>query len=203
MWTRSSAARASERMSAPDGRLSRRRFLWSALAVLLATGLSRLARGAAAETRPVLDAALRSALRQSPFVYVSPLLADGSESRCHGEIWFAWLDGAVVAISARSTWRVRALARGLGRARIWVGNYGRWKTLLGVGRNDAFRAAPHFEARGAIVHDAKLLERLMAAYRSKYGAEFSSWEPRMRRGYASGERVLIRYVPMVAQKGVR
>lgn len=186
-------------MSAPDGRLSRRRFLWSGLAVLLGPGLLGRAWADDTKPRPALDASLRSALRQSPFVYVSPILADGSESRCHGEIWFAWLDGAVVAISARSTWRARALARGLDRARIWVGNYGRWKGPLGLGHNEAFRAAPHFEARGAIVHDPKLLERLMAAYRGKYGGEFSSWEPRMRRGYASGQRVLIRYTPALAQ----
>jgi hypothetical protein len=132
-------------------------------------------------------------LDASPFVYVSPLKSDGSESRCHGEVWYGWLDGSVVLITAQTSWKARALAKGLTRTRIWVGDHGRVGRL--IGSNDEFRQAPSFEARAAESRDAALLDRLMATYRRKYPKEVATWEPRMRAGFASRERVLIRYTP--------
>jgi hypothetical protein len=132
-------------------------------------------------------------LENSGFVYVSPLKSDGAESRCHGEVWYGWLEGDVVLITSRESWKARALARGLARTRIWVGDHGRVGRL--IGSNEAFRAAPSFEAKAAESRDATLLDRLMASYREKYPAEIASWEPRMRAGFANGERVLIRYTP--------
>ena len=70
-----------------------------------------------------------AALKQSGLVYISPLRADGSESTCHGEVWFAWLDGSVVIITGRDRWKARAVARGLDGARLWVGDHGPWKRL--------------------------------------------------------------------------
>ncbi len=131
------------------------------------------------------------ALLESEFAYVSPLLGDGRESRCHGEVWYGWLDDAVVIITAKSTWKARALDRGLDRARIWVGNHGRWKGWFR--NNEAFRQAPHFDVRGKRARDPALFERLMAVYAKKYPAEFPDWEERQRSGFASGERLLIRY----------
>lgn len=125
---------------------------------------------------------------------MSPLLADGKESRCHGEVWFGWLDGSVVVITAKERWKSRALARGLDRARIWVGEHGPWKRL--IGRNETFRRAPHFDARAEAVKDQALLDRLLALYDEKYPEEIPDWRDRMRRGYADGSRVLIRYTPL-------
>jgi hypothetical protein len=141
-----------------------------------------------------LPESLTTALEESGFVYVSPLRADGAESTCHGEVWYAWLDGAVVLNTRPQTWKARALARGLDRARIWVGDHGRWKNALGM-RNEAFRKAPHFEARAEISRDAALLERLLAAYEKKYPEEIADWRDKMRQGFHDGSRVLIRYVP--------
>jgi hypothetical protein len=132
-------------------------------------------------------------LEQSGFVYVSPLLADGSESTCHGEVWYGWLDGAVVVITGARTWKGRALARGLDRARVWVGDHGRWKRVLG--RNEDFRRAPHFDALATSVRDDALLDRLLALYERKYPEEIGSWRDRMRSGYRDGTRLLIRYEP--------
>lgn len=140
------------------------------------------------------DARLASALDKSDFVYVSPLRSDGAESTCHGELWFAHLDGAVVVLTAATSWKARALAKGLHRARIWVGNYGRWKHVLS--HNEAFRSGPHFEARAETVKDDTLLERLLASYGEKYPKEISHWRDRMRAGYYDGSRVLVRYVPV-------
>ncbi len=169
--------------------LHRRAFLAGTLAALALPWLPRTARAA-----PELPEATRGALETSPYVYVSPLRRDGSESTCHAEVWFAWIDGAVVLITARTGWKVRALARGLDRARIWVGDRGRWRGVLG--HNEAFRSAPSFVARAEESKQAALLDRLLAAYDRKYPDEIPRWRDRMRSEFASGQRALLRYVPL-------
>jgi hypothetical protein len=147
------------------------------------------ARGASAA-----DALPTALLESSPFVYISPLLADGSESKCHGEVWYGWIDGAVVINTAPDTWKSRALAKGRDRARIWVGDHGRVKQMLGT--NEAFRNAPHFDARvESVKGDEKLLDQLLALYEKKYPREIANWRDKMRSGYQSGERLLLRYTP--------
>jgi len=136
----------------------------------------------------------RALLGSSEFVYISPLRSDGSESRCHGEVWYGWLDETVVIITSRSAWKARAvLDKGLDSARIWVGDHGRWKGW--VWNNERFRSAPSFEARAEVDRDPSLLERLMQHYSKRYADEFGVWESRMRSGFESGERVMLRYVP--------
>lgn len=133
-------------------------------------------------------------LDASPFAYISPLRANGRESTCHAELWYAWLDDAVVVTVARDRWKAGALARGLDRARIWVGDHGRWKTWYG-GRNEAFRSAPNFEARVEQATDPKLVERLLSVYEIKYPDEVADWRDIMRQGSADGSRVVLRYTP--------
>ena len=131
-------------------------------------------------------------LQQSEYAYISPLLADGSESTCHGEVWYAWLDGAVVVITGSDRWKARALRKGLDRARIWIGNHGRWKQLFG--KNEAFRQAPRFDARVEVSKDAKLLDRMLAVFEKKYPEEIGDWRDKMRGGFADDSRTLLRYV---------
>ena len=182
-------ARASDAFGAPAA-LGRRAFLRAVAALGLAAALPA---ARPARAKGSLSEATRRLLEASGFVYVSPLRADGSESTCHGEVWFAWLDGAVLLITSRSSWKVRSLAGGSGRARLWVGDHGPWKQV--VGRNEAFRSAPSFDARATASKDAVLLEHVLARYREKYPDEIGRWEERFRSGFASGERVLIRYEP--------
>jgi hypothetical protein len=171
----------------PEARLTRRDVLrlGAGAALLLASP------GRARAKSPGADA--DALLEKSAFVYVSPLLADGAESRCHGEVWYGWLDGAVVLITAKDAWKARALARGRDTARIWVGDHGRVGGMTG---SEKFRQAPSFDARARASGDAALLDRLMRLYRTKYPDEIGRWEPRMRSGFESGERVLIRYEPL-------
>jgi hypothetical protein len=182
----------------PTSKLSRREFarrtLWTtAGAVGLVSGLAVTgARPGRAEALPTETTAL---LDRSGFVYVSPLRSNGEESRCHAELWFGWIDGAVVVTVAADRWKARAIAGGLDRARIWVGDHGRWKSWTGR-LNEAFRAAPHFDARGERVKDDALLERLLELYERKYPAEIGRWREPMRTGNADGSRVLLRYVPL-------
>jgi hypothetical protein len=177
---------SAKRRTAAASELTRRELLGLAAGAAAALALPLRARAA-------LPADVTGLLERSGFVYVSPLTSSGAESRCHGEVWFGWLDGRVVLITAKTSWKARALGRGLARTRIWVGDHGRVGRVLGSG--DAFRNAPSFEATAATSRDAALLDGLMAAYRRKYPNEIGTWEPRMRSGFASGERVLLVYTP--------
>jgi len=64
-----------------------------------------------------------------------------------------------------------------------------------IGANEEFRKAPAFEARAAIAKDAQLLDRLLATFERKYPEEIGRWRDKMRKGFADGSRVLIRYTP--------
>jgi hypothetical protein len=172
---------------ARKGLLARREFLGACAGI----ALWPLLRGSAR----AVDALPTDLLDKSPFVYISPLRANGSESTCHSEVWYGWIDGAVVINTAPTTWKSRALAAGHDRARIWVGDHGRWKQM--IGRNEAFRSAPHFDARVESVKGGeKLLDRLLAVYERKYPGEIARWRDKMREGYRNGDRLLLRYTPV-------
>ena len=153
--------------------IARREFLGACAGLALWPVLRGASQASAADALP---AAL---LESSPFVYISPLRADGRESTCHSEVWFGWLDGAVVINTAPTTWKSRALAAGRDRARIWVGDHGRVKQMIGT--NDAFRSAPHFDAKVESVKGGEaLLERLLAVYAKKYPSEIANWSGKAR-----------------------
>ena len=171
--------------------MHRRRFLSLATRGLAA---ATLAPWLAPAPRAGASSGARALLASSPYVYVSPLLRDGSESTCHAELWFGWIDGAVVVTVSRDRWKARAIRSGRSRARIWVGDHGRWRGVLW--NDESFREAPSFEARGEIVADARLLDALLALYETKYPDEIGQWRDRMRSGHADGSRVLVRYVPL-------
>ena len=191
MWERKRRARASDPGGARRERasvlLDRRGFLAGALA-LAAWPRHSLAEEPKAGALP--EPALR-ALPGSEFVYVSPLHRDGRESTCHAEVWYGWLDDAVVLITSKDSWKARSVARGLDRARLWIGSHGRWKTPLGL--SEEFRKAPSFVGRARVSKDAALLDRLISVYDKKYPAKIGRWRDRFREGLASGERVLILY----------
>ena len=158
------------------------------------TGLAR-AQKAPAPAAP----ALATAFATSPYIYVCPLLKDGAESTCHGEVWFGWIDGSAVVITASKSWKARSLERGLTRNRLWVGDFGRWKQLMG--RNDTFRKAPSCMARAERISDASTIDNLLAIYEKKYPSEIANWRGPMRAGVKDGSRLMIRYVPEAAAAG--
>jgi hypothetical protein len=179
-----------------DRRTFGQRLAWTAIGALGMTGglASALTRSAAASHHEKAPAP-KDLLEGSPFVYISPLLADGSESTCHAEVWYAWIDESVVVTVASDRWKAGALARGLDRARIWVGDHGLWNTWYG-GHNEAFKTAQHFDAHVEKVESTELLERLLARYEEKYPDEIENWRDIMRTGNADGSRVLLRYTPI-------
>lgn len=168
--------------------LDRRRFLQAGLAGATWVALPALrARAAVADEYAEL-------LANAEFVYVSPLKKDGAESRCHAEVWYAWIDGAVVMTVSSDGWKATAVRKGLSKARIWVGDHGRLKGLS-AGSQD-FRKAPTFDARAETSSDMALLERLMTEYQRKYPKEIGNWSDKMRKGTRDGSRITIRYTPL-------
>ena len=105
----------------------------------------------------------------------------------------------MTAIWNRALWALtnRSATIPANGARIWVGDHGRWKTgLTGSARNEAFRDAPHFDARARFETERSVLDRLLALYEEKYAGEFGRWREEMRTGFYAGHRLLIRYEPV-------
>ena len=173
--------------------IDRRTFLGAASLLLLSPRLALAAPGDAAKSLPETTVEL---LDKSKLVYISPLKKDGTESTCHGEVWFTWLDGSVLINSRRGTWKVRALKAGLDRARIWVGDHGRWKDFVNSKRSHKYLEGPSFDARAHFETDRAVLERLIKLYGDKYGGDFDRWREDMQTGFYSGQRMLIRYTPV-------
>jgi hypothetical protein len=166
-----------------DPGLTRRRFLAAAAAGAASLWLPR--RAAADDAAAP---ALQAALSASPLVYVSPLRRDGSESSCHGEVWFVAEGGDVLVVTAAERWKAKAIADGRERARLWVGDFGVWTRADG-----AWKKAPSFDATASFEKDAAARERALQAFGKKYPDEWDKWGPRFRDGLADGSRVLIRY----------
>ena len=134
-------------------------------------------------------AAATPSLETSKLVYLTPLKSDGEESRCKAEIWFGYHAGDVFVVTPLEAWRAQAVAKGLRRARMWVGEYGVWTRADG-----AFRQGPELMASAAIETDAATQAAVLAAMAGKYADDgWSRWGPRFEAGLADGGRVMIRY----------
>jgi len=167
--------------------ISRRQLIVGGGALLAGAALAPRLR---AQDAP-LSAGTRAALEKSPLVYVSPLHPDGSESECHGEVWFFVDGGDVVLGTDRERWKARAVQKGWDRARIWVGDFG---PVAKAG--NTYREAPQFDAQARIDTDPAVFARLMEAFGRKYADGWGKWGPRFQKSYDDGTRVLIRYAPV-------
>ena len=158
--------------------------LLAAGATLAAAPASWSAPAALAKPTP----ALLTALAASPVVYLTPLRRNGSESRCHAEVWFVARGATVYVVTANTAWRATAIGQGMNRARLWAGDFGNWKQAGGK-----FRAAPGFVASGARVTDAKEIDQALDLYGSKYRVQWLLWSGRFHNGLKDGSRVMLRY----------
>jgi len=170
------------------GTLTRRELLGGA-GVVVGMTLLPLRIGRAGDAFQI-DEKAKSALKTSPYVYISPLHPDGKESRCHAEVWYFYDQGGVVIATGPDRWKTRAIDRGWSAARVWVGDYGRVKQ-----DGDGFRKGPSFRAKARRDSDRAVFERLMLSFAKKYPDAWGKWEPRFRKGYEDASRVLIRYEP--------
>jgi hypothetical protein len=142
-------------------------------AVLLAVLV--VAAGAGTKLPADVDAALRSA----KYVYVQSERKSGEWSK-PAEIWFHAENDAVYVATRPTSWRVRRIG--------WK----RPKARIAVGKPDG----PTFIARGELVKgDKALQDRLMADYAKKYEDGWSRFEQDFRKGFESGDRVIVRYTP--------
>jgi hypothetical protein len=164
-------------------RLTRREILIAGAAAAL---LPRLARAGAS----ALPAEARGALGTSPLVYVSALKRDGSESRCHAEVWFAGDGESALVVTSAEAWRAQAIGKGLTRARLWVGDFGVWS---GQPDDKRYQAGPAFLAEASLEKAPAAHDHALTLLGSKYTKEWGSWGPRFKNGLADGSRVLIRY----------
>ena len=169
-------------------RWSRRQVIVGGGALLVGATLAPRLR---AQDGVTLSEAARSALDKSRLVYVSPLHPDGSESSCHGEVWFFIDDGDVVLGTDRKRWKVRAVEKGWDRARIWVGDFG---PVAKAGNR--YRDAPQFDSRASLDADPATFAKLMESFGEKYAEGWDKWGPRFQQSYDDGTRVLIRYAPI-------
>ena len=169
-----------------SSRFARRDLLKGAGLLLGALALAPRLR---AEERPgfALPPDAVAALEKAPLVHISPLKRNGSESRCHAEVWYFVDRGDVVIGTHPERWKGRAVKQGLDRARLWVPK----------GSGD-FRAGYTFVGRASVDSDPATFDRLLARYAQKYPDEWGVWGPRFKKGRADGTRVLIRYSPTAA-----
>ena len=139
-----------------------------ALCLLLATS----------ELRAGLAPDVDKALRDSTYVYIQSQRKTGEWSK-PAEIWFHYADGKVYVGTRPTSWRVKRIG--------WK----RTKARIAVGKADG----PSFAARGDLVKDHAIEAQLMADYAKKYPDGWAKYEQAFRDGFASGERVVVRYTP--------
>lgn len=161
--------------------ISRRDFL--AGATVLTVGLVLPGHVAADASATAIAAAAKS-----PLIYISPLGTDGSESRCHAEVWFVPDGNDLLVVTSPERWRAACISKGLDRARIWVGDFGVWK-------ESSFRQGPSYVAQASLDTNRGVHARALETFGKKYPDEWDKWGPRFEKGLASGDRVLIRYAP--------
>jgi hypothetical protein len=133
------------------------------------------------------SATLPAAADRSRLIYISPLRADASESRCQAEVWFMREGDGLFVVTQADAWRARAIAVGRDMARIWVGDVGVWS------RNPEYRDLPSVLARASMVTDPALQAAMLEKFGGKYADEWPAWGPRWQKGLADGSRVMIRY----------
>jgi len=140
-----------------------------ALATALLTAAPALA-GLTPEQQKQLD--------DATYVYVQSERKSGEWST-PAEIWF-FVDGGTLYVGTRpGSWRVKRITAGRTKARIAIGKVD----------------GPAFEATGAVVKDAAIETKLMAAYAKKYPDGWKKHEQSFRDGFKTGERVLVAYTP--------
>lgn len=131
-----------------------------------------------------------AALDRSALIYLTPVVSGGAESACKAEVWFVHHEGAIYVVTQADAWRAEALRRGFNRARIWIGEFGPWKSA-----GNRYRSAPYLEITGGVESDSAVHGAMLPLFGKKYASEWGTWGPRFRDGLASGKRVMLRYVP--------
>jgi hypothetical protein len=127
------------------------------------------------------------------FVYIASTRKDGSLGK-PAEIWFFSQDGAVYVGTRPSSWRVRRIKAGRPQAKIWIGEPGGTARFAPTERE--IQHLPSYAARGELVNDPKLQEKMFEVYAKKYPDGWEKHESDFRNGFKSGDRVIVKYTPV-------
>ena len=134
------------------------------------------------------DASALGDALDSTLVYLSPLKEDGTESTCHGEVWFVVHDGSMFVSTRTGAWRAENVRNGNELARLWVGEHGVWTEA-----GDKFKDSPSFVATAEYETDKAVQAAVLAKFGEKYSSGWGKWGPRFKQGLESGARVLLKY----------
>lgn len=134
-----------------------------------------------AASAAAISAETEELLKKSEYVYISSTRKDGTLGK-PAEIWFHYHDGAVWVGTRPESWRVKRIRWGRPAAKIWVGK----------------PDGPSFAATGEIVDDDEAEALLMKTFAEKYPAGWKSHAENFRKGFADGNRVLVKYTPVAA-----
>ena len=133
---------------------------------------------------------MQQAIDASDLIYVTPIRSDGSESNCQSEVWFVAEGSDLYIVTMTTSWRVRAVKKGLHKARIWVGDLGQWQNT-----NGKYKSLPQLEAVVSEVDDADQQQRILELFGSKYRLQWIYWGSKFRDGMADGTRTMLKYRP--------
>lgn len=139
---------------------------------------------------------LKTGLKNSELIYLSPIKTDGAESTCKSELWFLYDESSIYVVTQSSAWRADAIRKGLTQARIWIG--GADRTLAVEGKLDT---APSSLASAELMADNSRFDAIVDKFGVKYsatGVEWDEWGPRWRASLGVGSRVMLRYTLMEA-----
>ena len=139
------------------------------------------------------DSKVNSATKDSDLIYLSPIKSDGTESSCQAEVWFVQNGKDMYVCTSTSSWRTRAIAKGLNRARVWVGDLGSWKST-----NGKYKDLPSLEVEASLVSDTNVQQEALTLFGDKYPLGWVVYESRFRNGLANGSRSMLRCSPLAS-----
>ena len=132
-------------------------------------------------------------LEAARYVYIASTRKDATLGK-PAEIWFFSEDGALYVGTRPSSWRVRRIKAGRPQAKIWIGEANGPSRFTATERE--LQGLPSFAARGELVNDAKLQEKMFEVYAKKYPDGWKEHESAFRNGFKSGDRVIVKYTPV-------
>jgi hypothetical protein len=135
---------------------------------------------------------LNDRLANAKYVYVSSTRKDGTLGK-PAEIWFLYVNETLYVGTKPSSWRVRRIKAGRPQAKIWVGEPDGPSRFTATERE--IQHLPSFNARGELVKDAKLEEKMFEVFAKKYADRWGDHESDFRNGFKDGSRVMVKYTP--------
>lgn len=132
-------------------------------------------------------------LAAARYVYIASTRKDGNLGK-PAEIWFFSEDGAVYVGTRPTSWRVKRIKAGRPQAKIWIGEKDGPSRFTATERE--LSPLPSFKARGELVNDTKLQEKMFEAFAKKYPDRWQEHEGDFRNGFKSGDRVMVKYTPV-------